>query len=84
MREHKWGWGEQQKEREKQAPYWAEHVALLPTIMTWAKGRRLSEPPRCPNTDIFLSPIYTQTHKYILPFSMVDEKIRGTALKIAF
>ena len=46
------------EEEEKQTPHsggaWCEAQSQDPGIMTWAKGRRLTnEPPRCPYDFIF-------------------------------
>lgn len=48
--------GEGQREREKQTTPSSVQVSRDHEIMTWAKGKRLTEPPRCPSVLLLRSP----------------------------
>lgn len=78
MREYKQG-----EKRAKQGA-WQRAWPQDREIMTWAKGRQTTEPPRCPNTPMFLSPkrvYYKIAFIYLIYFLKVWQNMHVKLLK---
>ena len=91
-RERTWATGSRrsnkQREREKQAPHWAESLVwgsiTGPGIMTWAGADSTTEPPRCSGRCLFIPKCQGHLYKclnshrlteWILPLSTINKYV---------